>query len=96
MKNILLHAEKAMNRYKDVNPSLSYDGDYYPLKITEEWGECLKEYLSLTGKGRIKGRTEAEIRKAFENEFADVFGFLLMFAIEQNIDLEEVLKKKWS
>ena len=49
----------------------------------------------LTDRVRQKDKTKEEIREEFSKELADVFGFLLLFADNEDIDLEEALEKKW-
>ncbi len=84
-----------MSMYSEEFPEVVVDRDYYPFKITEEWGECMQAYLMQTDRGRQKGKTKEEIRAMFEEEIADVFGFLLLFAENEGIDLEQALEKKW-
>ncbi len=55
----------------------------------------MQAYLMLTDRGRQKGKTKAEIQEMFEQEIGDVFGFLLLFAEREGIDLEQALEKKW-
>ena len=84
-----------MKKYQEEFPEIAVDRDYYPFKLTEEWGECLQAYLMYTGRGRQKGKTKEEIKALLEEEIADVIGFLLLFAANENIDLEQALEKKW-
>jgi NTP pyrophosphatase (non-canonical NTP hydrolase) len=84
-----------MRKYEKEFPDVKVDRDYYPFKITEEWGECLQTYLMLTDRGRQKGKSKDEIKEMFSEEIADVFGFLLLFAQSEGIDLTEALEKKW-
>ncbi len=86
---------KVMRRYEEDFPDVKVDRDYFPFKITEEWGECLQVYLMLTDRGRQKGKSKEEIRELFQDEMADVLGFLLLFAHKEGIDLEAALEKKW-
>jgi len=86
---------EVIKKYKEEYPEVKMDRDYFPFKITEEWGECLQAYLMLTSRGRQKGKTKDEIKKEFSKEMADIFGYLLIFAQNENIDLAEELKKKW-
>lgn len=71
------------------------DRDYFPFKITEEWGECLQTYLMLTDRGRQKGKTKKEIKKMFSDEIADVFAYLILFAESEGINPIEAVDKKW-
>ncbi len=85
----------AMAKYLKDHPDVKVDRDYYPFKLTEEWGECMQAYLMLTDRGRQKGLTKDEIHAKLENEFADVLGFLLLFARAENIDIPAAMDKKW-
>lgn len=86
---------EVFERYKTDFPDVKADRDYLPFKVTEEWGECMQAYLMLTDRGRQKGKTKEEIREMLAEEFADVFGFLLLFAESEGIDPADALKKKW-
>lgn len=85
----------AMAKYLKENPDVKVDRDYYPFKLTEEWGECMQAYLMLTDRGRQKGLTKDEIHAKLENEFADVLGFLLLFAHSEKIDIARAMDNKW-
>lgn len=95
MKEVTQKAKEVMEKYSEEFPEINVDRDYYPFKLTEEWGECLQAYLMLTKRGREKGFTEKELKENFKNEIADVFGFLILFAENEGIDLEEAIQKKW-
>lgn len=84
-----------MQKYEQEFPDVKVDRDYFPFKVTEEWGECLQTYLMLTDRGRQKGQSKEEIKEALANEIADVIGFLLLFADREGIDPVEALNKKW-
>lgn len=84
-----------MRKYEHEFPDVKVDRDYYAFKITEEWGECLQAFLMLTDRGRQKGKSKEEIREMFSHELADTFGFFLLFAENEGIDLAEALSKKW-
>ena len=81
--------------YAKEFPEVRVDRDYYPLKITEEWGECMQAYLMYSDRGRQKGKSKEEIREMLEEEIADVFGFLLLFAEHEGVDIEKAMEKKW-
>jgi len=84
-----------MSMYSEEYPEVTVDRDYFPFKVSEEWGECLQAYLMLTDRGRQKGHSKDEIKAMLEEEIADVIGFLLLFADSEGIDLERALEKKW-
>lgn len=95
MKEIVTKLKTIMSKYAAEYHEIQVDRDYYPFKVTEEWGECMQAYLMLTDRGRQKGKTKAEIQSMLEEEFADVFGFLVLFADNEGIDIEAALQKKW-
>ena len=84
-----------MDRYSKEFPEVKVDRDYFPFKLSEEWGECIQTYLMLTNRGRQKGKDKEEIKKLFEDEIADVFGFLILFAENEGVNLETVMNRKW-
>ena len=45
-------AKRVMAQYSKEFPEVRIDRDYFPLKLAEEWGECLQAYLMLTDRGR--------------------------------------------
>jgi len=94
-KELTEKVKQAMDSYSERYPEVSVDRDYFPFKITEEWGECLQTYLMLTDRGRQKDKTKEQIQKDFSHELADVFGFLMLFAEREGIDIEKALADKW-
>lgn len=86
---------RVMELYKKEYPDVKMDRDYFPFKISEEWGECLQTYLMLSERGRQKGKSKEEIKEMFGKELADVFGYLLIFAQKENIDIVKEVENKW-
>ena len=75
--------------------AIGRDDDWYLLKLQEEVGELTAEYLKSTGRGRTKGADGLAIRRALEDEAADVLATLLLFAHKNGIDLDAALERKW-
>lgn len=71
------------------------DDDWFVLKLQEEAGELVAECLRLTGRGRVEGHTQPEMRTALEDEAADVLAMLLLSCRHNGIDLEAALGRKW-
>lgn len=71
------------------------DDDWYALKMQEELGELIAEHLRLSGRGRRKNFSDAEIIEARDDEAADLLAFLLLYARKNGIDLEAALERKW-
>ena len=69
------------------------DDDWYALKLQEESGELVAEFLRSTGRGRQRPGTDA--RSAMADEAADLFAQLLLFCTHNKIDLEAALARKW-
>ncbi|MCA9367230.1 phosphoribosyl-ATP pyrophosphohydrolase [Candidatus Kaiserbacteria bacterium] len=88
-------AKQIMVMYQEDYPEVKMDRDYAPFKMTEEWGEALQVYLMLTDRGRQKGKSKTEIRAMLQEEIADVLGYLLVFAAQEQIDLEAAIEQKW-
>lgn len=95
MQDLHKKVKQIMGMYSEEYPEVTVDRDYFPFKVSEEWGECLQAYLMLTDRGRQKGKSKEEIKGMLEEEMADVLGFLLLFADSEGIDLEQALQKKW-
>jgi NTP pyrophosphatase (non-canonical NTP hydrolase) len=74
---------------------IARDDDWYMLKLQEELGELTAEFLKLSGRGRMKGATPEALRTALEDETADVLAMLLLFARNNQIDLDAALTRKW-
>lgn len=70
------------------------DDDWYALKIQEEAGELVAEYLRSTGRGRL-GAQGVDVRRALEDEAADLFAQVLLFCRHNGIDLGAALDRKW-
>jgi NTP pyrophosphatase (non-canonical NTP hydrolase) len=75
--------------------AIARNDDWYVLKMQEELGELVAEYLKTTSRGRHKGADAATIRQALEDETADLLAMLLLFARHNHIDLGTALDRKW-
>lgn len=71
------------------------DRDWFILKMQEELGELTQVWNKLTGRGRLKGQSEADLHRSLSDETADLLGHVLLFAEENNIDLAEAIERKW-
>ncbi|WP_283426505.1 hypothetical protein [Shimia sagamensis] len=70
------------------------DATWYLAKLTEELGELQAAYLATKGAQRGAVSDDAA-RQNLEDESADLFGFLLVFAEWQGIDLADAFANKW-
>ncbi|MDX1780956.1 MAG: hypothetical protein R3256_06515 [Thalassovita sp.] len=71
------------------------DGAFCLGKMTEELGEVASAYLKLAGQSRGADAGAAALRQELEGELADLFGFLLIFADWQGLDLADAFERKW-
>ncbi|MYM54891.1 MazG nucleotide pyrophosphohydrolase domain-containing protein [Thalassovita mangrovi] len=71
------------------------DGAFYLGKLTEELGEVASAYLKLAGKSRGADGDAEALGRELEDELADLFGFLLIFADWQGVDLAHAFERKW-
>ena len=98
MSRSLAELSKLVSRVSDTYASrndIVRDDDWYLLKVQEELGELVAEYLKATQRGRLKGASSQDVRRAMEDEAADVLAMLLLFASNNGIDLEAALERKW-
>jgi NTP pyrophosphatase (non-canonical NTP hydrolase) len=86
--------EQASQAYAAAN-DVRRDEDWFVLKLQEELGELTQVWMKLTGRGRLRGKTEAELKQALADETADVLGHILLFAQAQGIDLDAAIERKW-
>ncbi|MGR3647237.1 MAG: hypothetical protein ACU0BJ_02250 [Shimia sp.] len=71
------------------------DATFYLGKMMEEMGEVSAAYLKLTGRARGADGAPEVLKAELEDELADLFGFLLLFAGWQGVDLGAAFHKKW-
>lgn len=70
------------------------DATWYLAKMTEELGELQSAYLATQGAQR-GALSQADARQNLVDETADLFGFLMVFADWQGIDLADAFTAKW-
>ncbi|MBR2574754.1 MAG: hypothetical protein IKE14_10535 [Loktanella sp.] len=63
-------------------------------KLTEELGELQAAFLKRNGQGRTAQDVQA-LQTAMEDEVADLFAQILLFARWQNIDIPTAVARKW-
>ena len=74
---------------------LERDQDWVMLKLLEEVGELTQVWNTMTGRGRDKGLSDADLKQALASEVADTLGMTLVFAHQHDIDLREAICRKW-
>ncbi len=85
---------KAVSDKYAKNCGINRDKDWHLLKIQEELGELTQQHLKLSGRGRAS-KTPEEHRKLLEEEVADVFAHVLLYAHNNDINIEKAVKDKW-
>ncbi|MEM5477617.1 hypothetical protein [Pacificibacter sp. AS14] len=75
--------------------NLERDGLFLIGKLVEEVGEVTAAYLKLHGRARGADADRESLRANFEDEMADVLGFLLVLAEAEGVDLPAAFDKKW-
>ncbi|KKB09977.1 MazG nucleotide pyrophosphohydrolase domain-containing protein [Devosia chinhatensis] len=98
MSRSLAELTDLLSEVSDIYASrnvIARDDDWYLLKVQEELGELVAEYLKTTSRARLKGADMPTIRTAMQDEAADVLAMLLLFARHNDIDLETALERKW-
>ena len=91
---LALQFEQTSQDYAKAN-DIRRDADWFVLKLQEEVGELTQAWIKLTGRGRLRGRSEAELKQALADETADVLGHILLFAHAEGIDLDAAIERKW-
>ena len=74
---------------------INRDEVWHLAKLNEELGELVQAYLKSTGRGRAKDQAPEQLREDVENEVADLFAQVLLFAAWQEIDVARALERKW-
>lgn len=69
--------------------------DWFMLKLHEELGELTQAYLQLKGQARDKGHTKEQLELTIQEEVADVFAHIVLFARHNGVDIESALAAKW-
>lgn len=86
--------EDASKIYAEMN-GIARNDDWFILKMQEELGELTQVWMKLTGRGRARGRSQAELSTDLADETADLLGHILLFARRNGIDLVPAIKRKW-
>ena len=94
LKNLISKIEQVSKLYSQKY-NISRNKLWYLLKVQEEMGELTQAYLSMNGQGRHKDKTPEELKRAFENEVADVLCHVLLLAKSEGIDLKKAIDAKW-
>lgn len=91
----LQHLAQRIGALYETEFGILRDDLWHLAKLSEELGELNAAWLSAHGRGRARGLDAAALSRAVEDEAADLFGFLLLFADRNGIDLAAALQRKW-
>ncbi|MEL6640550.1 MAG: hypothetical protein AAFP98_04425 [Pseudomonadota bacterium] len=96
--------ERSIDRLSEISQQVSdvyatrfgieRDVVWHLAKLTEEMGELQAAYLKCAGQGRVD-RDEAALRQDMEDEVADLFAQILLFARWQDVDIPAAVARKW-
>lgn len=84
--------KRIVSKYADEH-DLNPNADWAFIKFQEEFGELAEAYLAHTKRNRIKDSNPT--KTCLEDEWSDAFCFLLYFASQNNLDIQEAIKRKW-
>ncbi|OBZ94169.1 pyrophosphatase [Pararhizobium polonicum] len=85
---------RASTAYAETH-RIERDRDWFVLKMHEELGELTQIWNKLTGRGRLKGQSQADLHHLLSDETADLLGHVLLFAEQNDIDLAAAIERKW-
>ncbi|WP_019927799.1 MazG nucleotide pyrophosphohydrolase domain-containing protein [Nocardia sp. BMG111209] len=69
--------------------------EWYVMKIAEESGELMQQFLAETGQGRSRGKTPEQLRDSVDDEIADVLCHVVLLAHHRGMDLQAAIDRKW-
>lgn len=92
--DLIAQFERASANYAAAN-GVERDADWFLLKLVEEAGELAQVANRISGRSRSKGMSEAELHRLLEDETADLFGHVLLFARHHGVALDDAIERKW-
>jgi NTP pyrophosphatase (non-canonical NTP hydrolase) len=95
--DVLLLRDKIAEAGDRYAASLNIDptDDWVILKTLEEAGELVQSFLRYSARARTRGLTAEELKRALDDEIADLLGFSLVLAKRFDVDLLRALERKW-
>lgn len=91
----LMRMTKAVSDIYAERCNITRDEVWHLAKLSEELGELSAAYLSATGRGWYRGLEPQALQQAVEDEVADVFAQILLFADANQIDVVQAVRRKW-
>jgi len=95
--DVLLLRDKIAEAGDRYAASLNVDptDDWIILKTLEEAGELVQSFLRYSKRAHSRGLTPQELKRALDDEIADLLGFSLVLAKRFDVDLLPALERKW-
>jgi NTP pyrophosphatase (non-canonical NTP hydrolase) len=95
LRELAARFETASQRYAALY-GVERDEDWFLLKLQEELGELTQAWIKRTARGRPDPTANAEThQRKLEDETADLFGHVLLFAHRHELDLNAAIERKW-
>ena len=69
--------------------------DWLVLKTVEEAGELVQAHLRLSNQAPDRGADALALKRALDDEVADLLGFALVLAKRFDVDILGALERKW-
>jgi len=69
--------------------------DWLVLKTVEEAGELVQAHLRHSKQAPARGADAAALKRALDDEVADLLGFALVLAKRFDVDILPALERKW-
>jgi NTP pyrophosphatase (non-canonical NTP hydrolase) len=85
---------EAGNRYA-ASLNIEPTDDWIVLKTLEEAGELVQSFLRYSARAHARGLTTEELKRALDDEIADLLGLSFVLAKRFDVDLLRALERKW-
>jgi NTP pyrophosphatase (non-canonical NTP hydrolase) len=95
--DVLLLRDKIAEAGSRYAASLNVDptDDWMILKTLEEAGELVQSFLRYSKRAHSRGLSAEELKRALDDEIADLVGISLVLAKRFDVDLLAALERKW-
>jgi NTP pyrophosphatase (non-canonical NTP hydrolase) len=94
LRELAQRFEQASQSYATLH-GFQRDEDWIILKMQEELGELTQTWIRHTARGRAPAPSSEETMRSLEDETADLFGHVLLFAHRHGLDLGAAIARKW-
>ncbi|WP_433678315.1 hypothetical protein [Nocardia sp. CA-119907] len=69
--------------------------EWFAMKVAEEAGELMQQFLAATGQGRPRGKTPEQLQDSVDDEIIDVLCQVVLMAHNRGTDIQAVIERKW-